>query len=276
MRYSKLITRVLVGRAGVLNLRLKPRPREKIFACDGHMLLRNGTIATLGAKDLCGKKFGRLTAVEPFDMPAFAVRWLCRCACGNWKLVLSSSLVQGMTKSCGCLSRDYARQMNLEYSYRHGMAKRNQKDRVYNRWCGMKNRCYNHNDEFYPRYGGRGIRICRRYRNSFWEFFRDMGAVPFAKAQIDRRDNNGHYSCGKCPECRLRRWKANCRWVDTHEQARNRSTSRFVTINGITKNLTVWCPKGTKAFHRAEGRLMRGWDAVSAITLPRYSRRPTP
>lgn len=80
----------------------------------------------------------------------------------------------------------------------------------YKSWCAAKGRCFNVRDEAYPRYGGRGITMCEKWRNSFSEFLSDMGHKPTPDHSLDRIDTNGDYTVG------------NCRWATITEQARNR------------------------------------------------------
>ena len=94
---------------------------------------------------------------------------------------------------------------------RHGLINTSE----YNIWQKMKSRCYNKKNNRYYRYGGRGITVCERWRNSFTTFFADMGKKPFSKAQIDRIDNNGNYEPG------------NCRWATNVENIRNSSATKL-------------------------------------------------
>jgi len=87
--------------------------------------------------------------------------------------------------------------------------------REYTSWRAMKERCSNKNNKMYSRYGGRGIAVCDRWKNSFENFIKDMGKKPFQKAQIDRIDNDGNYE----PE--------NCRWVSCEENNRNKSNVKL-------------------------------------------------
>ena len=100
----------------------------------------------------------------------------------------------------------------------HGLSKTTE----YRIWKSLKARCYNKNSSNFERYGGRGIKICNKWKHSFSAFHKDMGNKPFPKAQIDRIDNNGNYEPG------------NCRWVSGTDNMRNTSRTKF-TIQKANK-----------------------------------------
>jgi len=92
---------------------------------------------------------------------------------------------------------------------KHGQSKRAGRTPEYGVWRSMLHRCSNPTDLEYARYGGRGIKVCERWR-SFANFFADMGARPSPRHSIDREDNDGDYEA------------SNCRWATAKEQAANR------------------------------------------------------
>lgn len=165
--------------------------------------------------DLTGQRFGRLVVVceSPKKPPSKAIRWLCRCDCGNLKTVAAFSLNNGSTRSCGCLRKEVAINnipcilVGDEHpNYKHGQAN----SRIYRTWADMKKRCYNPHVKDYGDYGGRGIAICDEWRNDFIAFYTwamDNGYRD--DLTIDRKDPDGDY----CPE--------NCRFATRLEQSRN-------------------------------------------------------
>ena len=157
--------------------------------------------------DVIGHKYGRLKAVKECEENRNGLIYvLCICDCGNEKIVQKGNLRGGNVKSCGCLLKETASKTSRKYKNKMSRSYRN----VY---YHMKDRCYNPKSDRYYRYGGRGIKVCDRWLESFDNFYDDMGGRPFKGAQLDRTDNDkGYY-----PE--------NCRWVTAFENSMNRNVS---------------------------------------------------
>lgn len=127
----------------------------------------------------------------------------------------------------------------------------------YATWAGVKARCLNPNRPGYKDYGGRGIRICERWKNSYLAFLEDMGRKPSTKHSLDRIDNNGNYEPG------------NCRWATDVEQRTNkrRMNTRYITFNGERKTLTEWSIKtGIKLTTLITRLDSYGWAVDRALT----------
>src|SRR3990167_5491458 len=146
-----------------------------------------------------------------------------RCLCGIEKIVLDGNLRGGRTRSCGCLFRDWSKSEKSGANLIHGMTG----TREHSTWLAMLARCANPNAPNYHLYGGRGITICDRWRNSFEAFYDDMGARP-AGQTLDRINNDGDYEPG------------NCRWATAKEQGRNRRSNRMLTFRGRTQCVAAW------------------------------------
>ena len=117
------------------------------------------------AKDITGQRFGKLVAVrsDGINPTRKGMMWICACDCGNEARIDGRQLRAGATKSCGCIVGKCNRT--------HGRSN----DPTYESWHAMKNRCNNESHNAYSRYGGRGIRVCERWQNSFAAFLNDMG-----------------------------------------------------------------------------------------------------
>lgn len=203
-------------------------------------------------KNHVGLTYGRLTVLS--ELPEFIdaagqkrrqVR--CICSCGASTDVYPANLVKGVTASCGCLSSE----LKLERSVTHGMAWAVPE---YSVWAGMRNRCTNPQDPNWPRYGGRGIVICKEWDN-FEVFFSDMGSRPSLNHSINRKNNNGNYE------------PKNCSWATPKEQARNRRSNsltaekvKFIRENaGFMTQVKIAEIVGTSQAHVSRVILNQSW-----------------
>lgn len=180
--------------------------------------------------NITNKKFNKLTAIKfsHKEGKQNKEKWLFECECGNKKIIDKGRVTAGYTKSCGCLMIE-ERKKFVKRSTTHGLSggKKGRKPE-YGIWLGIKKRCLKVNNVAYKDYGGRGIKICDRWKDSFQNFWEDMGERPSKYHSIDRIDNNGNYE------------PSNCRWATSLEQGRNKRKLRLVNINGQTKCLTEW------------------------------------
>ena len=139
---------------------------------------------------------------------------------------------------------------------------------IHNAWVRLCGRCYNTKNSRYLDYGGRGIKVCKRWKNSFESFYLDMGEPPRGKS-IDRIDNDLHYSCGKCEQCRQNGWVLNCRWATAKQQSKNRRSNRKITYKGETKLITEWADHLKIQRKTLTKRLDQlGWSVKDTLTTP--------
>ena len=180
------------------------------------------------AKDLRGKRFGRLVVVGRApgvtDHHGHAV-WKCVCDCGNTKVTTSKYLREGKVRSCGCLAHD------THKAHAHSLHKNGEKhgrwkhggsvggsNRLYRIWGAMKTRCYNPNHRAYAHYGGRGITVCAEWLHDFAAFQNWALSNGYHEGlSIDRTDNDKGYSLD------------NCQWVTQAQQNQNRRNSKKKT-----------------------------------------------
>jgi hypothetical protein len=201
-------------------------------------------------QDLTGQRFGRLVAISY----AGTSKWLCKCDCGREIATKAQSLKDGVTRSCGCLRIEMFKTSVRTHGRSH--------DSVYRTWRAMINRCENKNLEGYYLYGGKGVRVCERWRNSFEAFLEDMGEKPSPAHSIDRIDGSLDYS----PD--------NCRWATKREQADNTSRNTHLTFQGETLNVTQWARKLGINPITLFWRLANGWSVEEILKTP--ARRNTP
>jgi hypothetical protein len=207
-----------------------------------------------GFRDLTGQRFGRLLAVSYAGPARGHQLWNCVCDCGNTCVVRSNNLLTRSSIGCGCIRREKCR----ERSTTHGRSRTTE----FNTWQSIQMRCHNPNDTSYHNYGGRGITVCARWRESFANFLADMGPRPSPKHSLDRINNDGPYS----PE--------NCRWATKSEQDANKRSAVLLTYMGSTKIPGEWARLTGIKISTLSARLKLGWTVEDALTMPtRGSKR---
>ena len=188
-------------------------------------LLRGGTTSCGCLRSLYGKKsglkrrehlnpgdvYGKLTILKEDVGKRYTNKtrehrqYECQCECGNICIVQLRNLKINKTISCGC----YGNERRKAAATKHNLHWTPE----YNAWQSMKQRCYNPKTTHYESYGGRGVRVCDRWLESFMNFYEDMGPKPTPTHSVDRIDNYkliDGYS------------KENCRWATKSEQVQNR------------------------------------------------------
>ena len=214
-------------------------------------------------KDLTGKKFGRLTAIQYTGKTTehgHNAIWLCKCDCGNFVEVSSGNLQTPKFHSCGC----YVKERMSKLNYKHG----GKKERLYMVWTAMKRRCYDPSFTEYENYGGRGIAVCDTFLDysQFREWALANGYDQNADKQmctLDRVDVNGNYT------------PTNCRWVPSQIQQNNRRNNIVATYNGETHTLAEWNRIKNFPCDTIGKRIRAGWTFEKAIETPLdYSHHP--
>lgn len=170
--------------------------------------------------DLTGRTYGKLTVLKLEEKRKSGKRyryyWECLCECGGKHKVRTDGLTSGNVLSCGCLKREQDKK-NLTANHSHRLSG----SRLWHTYYGILSRCYDKRDKSYERYGGRGIKVCKEWRDSFESFVSwSMSSGYNDKLTIDRINNNGNYE------------PKNCKWSDDKEQARNRRSNSMIKLNG--------------------------------------------
>lgn len=202
--------------------------------------------------DLSGKTFGRLTVIGFHSRRGVQILWACKCSCGNEQVAEGGNLRRGYTASCGC----YAREKSSINNFRHGKCF----TATYKSWQAMKTRCTNRNDGHWPSYGGRGIKVCKRWLNDFNAFVSDMGERPKG-ATLGRIDNDGDYEPG------------NCRWESMKDQSNNTRGNHWIEYKGKQMTVEQLAANVGMNTHTLRSRLKHGMSINRAAEMPVQRKR---
>ena len=202
--------------------------------------------------DLTGQKFGRLTCLECVKSNKKGnVKWLCKCDCGNKKIVRGSHIKKGLIKSCGCFRKE------IKTGITHGLSigKNGKPTRLFRIWCGMKQRCLDSNSSKFYLYGSRGITICQEWMDYKVFYTWAMSNGYKNNLTIERKNNNGNYTSD------------NCEWIPAAQQARNKRTNHFIIYKGERKTLAEWC-EILQINHSSLLRRLKNWTLEKALNTP--------
>lgn len=208
-------------------------------------------------KDLRGQRFNRLV-VQKFEgiTPSGHSRWLCLCDCGKTKVAQSTHLKRGHTKSCGCLLKEC-------HAARKGPKGGQKHIPLFSIWKAMIRRTTDPKADNYFNYGGRGISVCKEWRESFDQFVADIGPRPTPTHTLDRKEVNGNYEPG------------NVRWATPKEQGRNKRSNRSIEFRGQIKTISEWSEIIGITIRAMDCRL-RKWGVEMALTIPAQRKGPVP
>lgn len=216
-------------------------------------------VSPFRGESLVGLKVGLLTVRE------FAGRcrlkhpyWTCDCECGSTRTISGDSLKRKTVVSCGC----YKRTRGLTRGSVEIDAGGNRvSSKEYHAWENILQRCLNPKHQVYHRYGGRGITVCDRWRDSFDAFLEDMGKAPGREYTIGRKNNDDGY------------YKDNCRWELMRDQCFNKENTRYLTHDGRTQPLTMWSKETGIPISTIRNRIIKGLPVGEALNPDRKHRR---
>jgi hypothetical protein len=183
-----------------------------------------------------GDVFGKLTVLGVAERRSTTM-WLAVCECGNERIVRASRFNDKTCPATSCVS--CAGRRGTEKNTSHGHYEGGGKSPTAYSWMAMKERCLNPRHMAYHRYGGRGVYICDGWLNRFEQFLADMGERPKGTT-LDRKDNDGDYTCGHCSDCYMWSAPANCRWATSGQQTTNRCTTVLISARGRKQSISAW------------------------------------
>ena len=216
--------------------------------------------------NLIGVRVGRLTVAKESpkkrrgEGKGFRRYWECVCDCGSVVSISQDRLrLSEGSKSCGCLQRESA-YLAGKSNRIHGESTHAGNTTEYRIWCGIVQRCCNPNDAAYEDYGGRGITMCPRWRESYVNFLKDLlseiGRRPSIKLTIDRINNDRGYEPG------------NIRWATKTQQVQNSRSARLLTFKDEVHSVTEWSTITKISRHALFNRLRDGWTVERTLTTP--------
>lgn len=212
-------------------------------------------------REMLGKRFGRWRVYD-FVPPSGVVRhWRCQCVCdcGTARVLYVHQLRVGNTFSCGCVTPTLISASRTT----HGKSR----TRQYGIWGNMIERCCNPNNDAWHLYGGRGIAVCERWRQSYAAFLEDVGPRPSSKHSLDRINTNGNYEPG------------NVRWATMREQSNNRRNNKLFKFHDklMTISEAVRMAGGVVPISTANSRVLKHrWRIELAVTTPKLLRTNGP
>jgi len=193
--------------------------------------------------------YGDLTVIGLAYIKNSRSFWRCVCSCGEEVVRRSDSL-----KDSACCPKCKGRRQSARLTT-HGETK----TKLYQEWQGIKRRCYSPKDSMYHLYGGRGIKMCDQWKNSYEAFKEDVSKLQhFGEPHmtLDRIDNNGDYE------------PSNVRWATWKEQGNNRRNNRKLTLNNETHTLSEWSEILNMNFNTLSHRYRQGWSDEAILTTP--------
>lgn len=218
-------------------------------------------------KDIQGQRFGKLTVLGILkNNPSNKIKWVCKCDCGYYSAPFSFSLSSGDSRSCGCTAANKSKALwktpRAEAVRKKlsdnaaNVSHRLSKHPLYTKWADMKQRCTNERNKWYKEYGGRGIKVCDRWLNSFENFYTDMKDGYKKGLTIGRIDNDGNYE------------PSNCRWETAKQQQRNKSNTNFVDTPGGRMPIFDACEKYGLNRGCIIYRIKAGWPIDKIFSKP--------
>ena len=211
------------------------------------------------AVDITGQKFNMLTAIKFSHKKIYLYGqkqvmvhyWVFLCDCGKTITTTKGHVMNGHTKACGCLCGK---------TKTHGLSH----TKLYKRWQAMIHRCTNPKYKDYPRYGGRGIKVCDKWQKfeNYYEWAIKNGYKDCL--QIDREENNGNYE------------PSNCRFVTNQQNSSNTCKNINLEFEGKKQTISEWSREKGINIHTLFGRIKRSdWSTEKALTTPTRNKQKT-